>query len=99
MGTERWRQIERLYHAALEHEGSGRAAFLEEACGGDRELRREVESLLSSSAAAGSFIEAPAMEVAAQSLVRNPSLLAMDGDGVSAPPMGRLPLCQPEMLR
>lgn len=83
MGTERWRQIERLYHAELEHEGSGRAAFLEEACGGDRELRREVESLLSSSAAAGSFIEAP----------------AMDGDGVSAPPMGRLPLCQPEMLR
>ena len=48
MTPERWRQIERLYHAALELEGSGRAAFLKGACGADNDLRREVESLLAS---------------------------------------------------
>lgn len=46
MKAERWRQIERLYHAALEREPDERAAFLDEACAGDDELRREVESLL-----------------------------------------------------
>jgi eukaryotic-like serine/threonine-protein kinase len=79
---ERWRQIEKLYHAALKLEGSGRAAFLERACGGDDDLRREVDSLLASDAAAGSFIEAPAMEVAAKALANNPSVLALNKDSV-----------------
>jgi len=35
MDPERWRKIEELYHAALELEGGGRAAFLERTCGGD----------------------------------------------------------------
>jgi hypothetical protein len=39
----RWKQIEELYHAALECEPAERAAFLARA---DPELRREVESLL-----------------------------------------------------
>ena len=47
MSPERWRQIEQLYHAALAWEPELRAARLEEACGGDEELRKEVESLLS----------------------------------------------------
>ena len=46
MAPERWRQIENLYHAALEQPPERRAAFLEEASGGDVDLRREVESLL-----------------------------------------------------
>ncbi len=46
MTPERWREIERLYHAALERDAAERAAFLNEACGGDEALRREVESLL-----------------------------------------------------
>ena len=71
MQPERWREIERLYHAALEREGRGRVAFLKEACAGDEELRHEVESLLASDAKAGSFIESPAMEVAARSLAAN----------------------------
>lgn len=44
--SERWKQIERLYHQALERETSTRAAFLAEACAGDEELRREVVSLI-----------------------------------------------------
>jgi eukaryotic-like serine/threonine-protein kinase len=48
--SERWRQIESLYHAALDLSPEQLVAFLEEASGGDKELRREVESLLRQSA-------------------------------------------------
>jgi hypothetical protein len=44
--SERWQQVERLYHSTLEKEVGERPAFLAEACSGDEELRREVESLL-----------------------------------------------------
>jgi eukaryotic-like serine/threonine-protein kinase len=43
---ERLRQIEDLYHSAREREASQRSGFLSDACRGDEELRREVESLL-----------------------------------------------------
>ena len=68
MNPEQWKQIEELYHAALERAEGERAVFLEQACGGDEGLRREVESLLSFHQQAGSFIEAPALEEAARSL-------------------------------
>lgn len=58
MNPQRWREIEDLYHAALEREPSTRAAFLENA---DPELRREVESLLAESGGA-SFLERPALQ-------------------------------------
>jgi hypothetical protein len=41
----RWEDIEKLCQEALELQESERKAFLEEACGGDAELPREVESL------------------------------------------------------
>ncbi len=66
MQPEHWRQIERLYHAALERDANERAAFLAEACAGDKTLRGEVESLLLCDARAENFIEAPALEIAAQ---------------------------------
>jgi tRNA A-37 threonylcarbamoyl transferase component Bud32/pimeloyl-ACP methyl ester carboxylesterase len=43
---DRWLEVERLYHAALERDPEGRAAFLAEASGGDEELLDEVRSLL-----------------------------------------------------
>ena len=46
MEPDRREQIERLYHAALEREPDARDAFLDEACAGDEELRREVAGLL-----------------------------------------------------
>jgi hypothetical protein len=46
MEPDRWEQIERLYHAALEREPDAREAFLDEACAGDEDLRREVAGLL-----------------------------------------------------
>jgi len=41
MEPDRWEQIERLYHSALEREPDALDAFLDEACAGDEELRRE----------------------------------------------------------
>jgi len=43
---ERWATVERLYHAALARAADERPAYLADACAGDDELRREVESLL-----------------------------------------------------
>jgi serine/threonine protein kinase len=60
MTPERWREIERLYHAALAHSPEERAAFLTEACGNDEALRRELESLLEHQVRATDFIETPA---------------------------------------
>jgi len=65
MAPERWQQIERLYHTALERAPEERAAFLQQTCAGDEELRREIESLLASHEQAGTFIEAPPGDVVA----------------------------------
>ncbi|HTE88171.1 MAG TPA: hypothetical protein VK639_04390, partial [Terriglobales bacterium] len=71
MEPERWQRIERLYHAALEVEESRRPAFLQDACGGDGALRREVEVLLSREKRAEKFMETPALEVAARTLAQD----------------------------
>jgi eukaryotic-like serine/threonine-protein kinase len=67
---DRWREIDRLYHAALERERGQRSAFLKEACAGDRDLQREVESLLAQDEDGDRFLEAPALEVAARALAQ-----------------------------
>ena len=46
MRPDRWRQVESLYHSALERPEPARDAFLREACREDEELRCEVRSLL-----------------------------------------------------
>ena len=66
MTPERWQQIKDVFQAVVALEPDHRAAFLGEACAGDGELRREVESLLVAHEGAGSFIKAPAVEVAAE---------------------------------
>jgi Tol biopolymer transport system component/predicted Ser/Thr protein kinase len=55
--SERWRRIEDLYLRALERDENQRASFLDEACGGDEGLRREVESLLGYAGEADGFME------------------------------------------
>ncbi len=63
MTPERWLRAQEIYFAATEREPGARAAFLEEACRGDPELKKEVESLLSTSKEAPSgFLESPAIE-------------------------------------
>ncbi|HEX2490454.1 MAG TPA: protein kinase, partial [Blastocatellia bacterium] len=68
MNPDRWKQIERLYHAALELGPDGRGTFLAQACVGDEELRREVDELLRYDGAAGSFIKGNALAFEARRL-------------------------------
>jgi hypothetical protein len=60
MTPERCRQIEQIYHSTLEREDGPRPSFLKEACAGDEDLRREVESLLAHQDQSKSFIQTPA---------------------------------------
>jgi eukaryotic-like serine/threonine-protein kinase len=62
MSQERWHTVEDLFHAALERPQEQRQQWLDGACGGDAELRRQVEQLLSNEGRAGSFLERPAIE-------------------------------------
>src|SRR5262249_1624671 len=73
---DRWRQIEELYHQAIECAESDRAAFLENACAGDAELRQEVESLLAQGTDDSSFLGPSGVENAAREL-------AEDGPGLA----------------
>jgi len=59
MRPERWGRIEELCQEAASRDGDTRAAFLDEACGGDATLRREVESLLAGEREATGFLETP----------------------------------------
>src|SRR2546427_7049718 len=46
MKPQRWQEIDRIFAAALEREPGERSAFLDEACSGNEQLRKEVESLI-----------------------------------------------------
>jgi serine/threonine protein kinase len=46
MTIARWEEIKKVFNAAMEKPAGERAAFVEQACGEDLELRGEVESLL-----------------------------------------------------
>jgi serine/threonine protein kinase len=59
MTPEEWEKVSEIYHAAAELDGDARSRFLDERCGGDKTLLREVESLLAASSEAGDFIAEP----------------------------------------
>jgi len=66
MTPERFQQIEQLVTLVLQQEENKRTAFLDKACSGDGELRREVESLLASDEEAGNFLAEPAAQLVAR---------------------------------
>ena len=59
MEAEDWVKAKAIFDAAIEVASDQRKAFLDNACAGDKELRREIEALLASAEAAGSFMEMP----------------------------------------
>ncbi len=69
MEADRWKAVERLYHQAAERPHGEQAAFLESACAGDEDLRRDVESLLA--ADGDGFLEEPALDLAARDLAKD----------------------------
>ena len=68
MNPERWKQIDEIFHAALDHQPSLRAAFLAEACKEDDSLREEIEALIASHEKESSFFETPPSDLAADLL-------------------------------
>ncbi len=68
MKPQDWHRVEELFHAALERAPAERQAFLDGACGGDEELRREVLSLLAEERSAERLMEQPAAGAATQRL-------------------------------
>ena len=66
MDAKRLKQIEEIYHAALEIPESKRESFFKENCGEDEPLRREVESLLAFEKTFDNFIDTPPESLAAE---------------------------------
>jgi len=89
MTSERWQQIEELFHSALERRADERAAFFEQACNGDDELRRQVEALLASFEEAGDFIEQAPLAGALSSIADESSEAAAKRIDGAAPLVGR----------
>jgi hypothetical protein len=61
---DRWMAVKRIHQSALDKDPSERAAFVDESCGDDETLRREVQSLLTYATVAESFLERPAVDIA-----------------------------------
>ena len=68
MTPERYQLINALADSALEVPQNERERFLEEACGGDRELRRRVDQLLAAHDSSADFLETPVLEVLAKDM-------------------------------
>ncbi len=72
MTPTRWREIERVYHTALEHPPAERHAYLADVCKSDPELRREVESLLAQDSSRSGTLDRPAWELVSSDGSRTP---------------------------
>ena len=59
MTPERWSKIKKIFEAAQEMPSGEREEFLRNACGGDAELKAEIEKLFESLENAESFLEKP----------------------------------------
>ena len=80
MTTNRWPEVERIFHAALERPAGERPAFMAKACGGDEALRREVQSLLDQ-ASREDFLGEPAIQVVA-GLVTESTVAPLSGQRI-----------------
>jgi formylglycine-generating enzyme required for sulfatase activity/dienelactone hydrolase len=69
MSDNRWQRVEDIFQRAVELAPKARSAFLDQACGEDQSLRREVESLLAYEKEEGSTFAKPAVEPSTQTLV------------------------------
>jgi len=63
--SDRWPEVERLFHDALAHPERDRAAFVGTACNGDEAMRLEVMSLVDYERSLADFMEGSALDVLA----------------------------------
>ena len=66
MDSHRWKQLDNLLQLVLEHPAEERDGYLREVSAGDGALERELRALLVLERDAGTFLERPALEVAAR---------------------------------
>jgi hypothetical protein len=84
---DRWRDVERIFEAVVGHPDHERSALLDARCGGDGELRRQVEALLRADRAAGRFLESTiALAAALTADLRRKSLTGGGSSREEVPP-------------
>ena len=88
--ADRWPQVAEIYLAAVERGKADRAAFVREACAGDEDLRREVESLLGHEGGAEAVLERPAVALAAPMLNTSASSAVLTGRQIGPYQIGGL---------
>jgi len=66
MDAGRWKRVDELLQSAMQVAAEQQEEFLRQACGDDAELLQEVRSLLTSHRKAGSFLDPPVINIAAQ---------------------------------
>ncbi len=71
MNAKRWQKVENLFDAVVELAPAERKRFLDQSCGTDERLCREVENLLASSENAESFLENPAAAQVAGTILKH----------------------------
>ncbi|HKV48726.1 MAG TPA: serine/threonine-protein kinase [Candidatus Acidoferrales bacterium] len=74
MEPELWQRVEQVCMAALDRGEEERGAYVAAACAGDAALEREVKSLLAEQSRADSFMESPAIEIAAKGLAEEAAM-------------------------
>ncbi len=85
MTSDRRRQIEALVEGALAREAGERAAYLDAACAGDADLRRDVESLVGGQAEAVGLLESPLWHTTAGALTPGTRLGPYEIDSAIGP--------------
>jgi len=72
MDQARWKRIEEVFHSALEVKDTERPEFLQRACGDDRELLAEIESLLPEYEESDSFLDEPLVNAGLAAIASGP---------------------------
>src|SRR5262245_33134344 len=67
MTADRLTEIEVAYHAALDRRREDRSRFLDEVCGADISMRRQIDALLRQASTANSLLDRPAIEAIRES--------------------------------
>jgi hypothetical protein len=86
MRSEQWQVIEELYHSASDLPKAQRGSFLQRACGEDRRLRLEVESLLRHGDTPQSFLDTAAIAIVVKAIVADEydsTAMALEGKNIS----------------
>jgi serine/threonine protein kinase/Tfp pilus assembly protein PilF len=81
--SDRWRRLEALFYEALELKAEARPEFLDKQCGGDADLRKEVDALLNSAEKPMDFLHNSVLEAAQEMATENRHEMMASGTKLS----------------